>query len=346
MKGFALITVMLHFLLCLSAQQEVYFNKRIDHYDNYDYSRNIIVLDSGYMVGGFTEDTAYVNNIHLTFTKLDMNGDIISFKEFGYDSINMFLGNPGSLIQYSDNKYYTAGTKRLYTTDWVFDQGMLACYNSSFDTLWTQFFGETTMPYDTAFLLYQIKKTENGNLIMTGIRLPILTPSSLWLMETDSMGNKLWETFIGGEDEYYYQGHSVVQTNDGGYAIGGYKFKPGYGYSGDPLIIKTDSLGNEEWRINPGNPDVGDNKVMLTLTENGNIIAGTNYGTQQSGDNRWTICKIMKITPIGEIVWDNNYGDPGYDNVLLSTTILSDGKIVSTGAVSIFESSPINLSSI
>ncbi len=336
MKRFVLFFVLLHFLLCLSAQQEVYFNKRIDHYNNYDYSRNIIVMDSGYMVGGFTEDANYVNNIHLSFTKLNMNGDIISFKEYGYDSINMFLGNPGSLIQYSDNKYYTVGTKRLYTTDWVYDQGMLACYNSSFDTLWTQFFGEKTMPYDTAFLLYQIKKIENGNLIMTGIRLPKLTPSSLWVMETDSMGNKLWETFIGGEDEYYYQGHSIVQTNDGGYAIGGFMFKIGSISRGDPLILKTDSLGNEQWRINPGNPDVDDNKVMLTTDDDGNIIAGTNYGTQESGDNQWMVVKIMKVTPEGEIIWDFNYGVPGYDKFLLNTIVLQNGSIITNGVITLF----------
>jgi len=338
MKRFVLFTVLLHFLLCLSAQQEVYFNKRIDHYNNYDYSRNIIVMDSGYMVGGFTEDTNYVNNIHLSFTKLNINGDIISFKEFGYDSINMFLGNPGSLIQYSDNKYYTVGIKRLYTTDWVYDQGMLACYNSSFDTLWTQFFGEKTMPYDTAFLLYQIKKIENGNLIMTGIRLPKLTPSSLWVMETDSMGNKLWETFIGGEDEYYYQGHSVVQTNDGGYAVGAVKFKiESTGGSMDPLIIKTDSLGIEEWRINPGNPDIDDNKVMLALSENGNIIIGTNYGTKQSQDNRWAVNKIMEISPIGQIKWDLNYCEPAFDRILLSTSINNNGNIITNGVMTVFE---------
>ena len=167
---------------------------------------------------------------------------------------------------------------------------------------------------------------------------PLNNQSSVWIMETDSLGNKLWENFIGGNDDYYYQGHSIVQTNDGGFVIGAVKFKiQSTGGSMDPLIIKTDSLGNEEWRINPGNPDVDDNKVMLTLDNDGNIIAGTNYGTQQSQDNRWSVNKILKINPQGEILWDSNYCDPAFDRLLLNTTIIDNDQIITNGVMTIFE---------
>ena len=333
MKRFALIMVMLHFLLCLSAQQEVYFNKRIDLSNGYDKGLSLLEVNNNYVIGTITDDSKYHYFWQLAFVTIDSVGNKLNTKVYGDTISHHMLGNPGALIDYGNNKYYAVGNIISPGGDWVFNRGWMLCLDNNFDTLWTKTYGETAEPYDTTFVIFQIKKTFNGNLITTGVRLPKVTPSSLWLMKTDSMGNKLWETFIGGEDEYYYQGHSVVQTNDGGYAIGGFMFKIGSISRGDPLILKTDSLGNEQWRINPGNPDVDDNKVMLTTDDDGNIIAGTNYGTQESGDNQWMVVKIMKVTPEGEIMWDNDYTESGYDKFLLNTTILNNGNIVTNGSV-------------
>ncbi|RLD70879.1 MAG: hypothetical protein DRI87_07710 [Bacteroidetes bacterium] len=340
-----LLTVM--FLIAgytYSFGQYTYFNERIDHYNNYDYSRNIMVMDSGYMIAGFTYDTIYNWYLHLSFTKVDTGGEVEFFKEFGFEGTDMFLGNPGSLITYPDNKYITVGTKRFYTNDWVHDQGMLACYNYNFDTLWIRNFGEKEMPYDTEYMFQQVKWTLDSSLIYTGIRMPKGLVSRIWLLKTDSLGNKLWERFYG-EGEEYFQGHSVVQTADGGYVMGAAKFEihATGGYE-DPLIIKTDSLGNEEWRINPGNPEVDDNKVMVALAQDGNIIAGTNYGTDQSGDNRWAVVKIMKIKPDGTVLWDNNYLEPQYDNFLLNTVVLSNGNMIVNGSFAMFDDGPAIIS--
>ncbi len=338
MKRFVLFTVMLHFLLCLSAQQEVYFNKRIDLSDGYDKGLSLLEVNNKYVIGTITDDSTYHYFWQLAFVTIDSAGNKLNTKVYGDTISHHMLGNPGALIDYENNKYYAVGNIISPGGDWVFNRGWMLCLDNNFDTLWTRTYGETTEPYDTTFVIFQIKKTFNRNLITTGVRLPKLTPSSLWLMETDSMGNKLWETFIGGEDEYYYQGHSVVQTDDGGYAIGAVKFKiESTGGSMDPLIIKTDSLGNEEWRFNPGNPDIDDNKVMLALSENGNIIIGTNYGTKQSQDNRWAVNKIMEISPIGQIKWDSNYCQPDFDRILLSININNNGNIITNGVMTVFE---------
>ncbi len=315
----------------LSQSEFNYFEKRIDHHNNYDYSRNIIEYDSTYIIAGFTEDSVYLYNIHLSFTKISKDGNELDFKEYGFDTINMFLGNPGSLIKFSDTTFLSVGTKRIYTSDWVHDEGMITCINNNLDTLWIKYFGEQLSPYDTSFMLYQIKHN-NSSLIQTGLRMPNGVASKIWLLKTDSLGNKLWEKFYGEGNEYF-QGHSVVQTADGGYVIGAVKFIiQASGGSVDPLILKTDSLGNEEWRLNPGNPNVDDNKVMVALAQDGNIIAGTNYGTEQSGDHYWARVKIMKISPYGMVLWNKNYLQPQYDNYLLNTIVLNNGNIVINGS--------------
>lgn len=245
LKPVLIVAVVFFLFLRLPAQEQVYFNKRIDHYSNYDYSRNIIETDSGYMIGGFTnpENPIYEYFIHLAFTGITAEGEIYLFKEYGLDTVSTFLGNPGSLIRYSEMKYLSVGTKRIYTEDWVHDRGMMGCYNTSFDTLWTKYYGEDTLPYDTAFMLYQVKKTIQNSFVMTGLRLPIEDPSSMWLMETDSLGNKLWETYIG-DGIFYFQGHSIVQTSDGGYVIGGYKFRIGISEMSDRSYSDSNSLSS------------------------------------------------------------------------------------------------------
>jgi hypothetical protein len=339
---FLLVSIL---FLRLEAQEFTYFNKRIDHYNNKDNARNIIEADSGYIIAGYTydPDPYYEYDIKLTFTGLTYQGEDNLFKEYGYDSINIFLGQPGSLIRYSEDRYISVGTWRIFTESFVDSRGMLACYNSSFDTLWTRLYGEKTLPHDTAFMLDQVKKTTDNGFIMTGHRNPGSSKFHIWLLKTDSLGNLQWETFIG-DGIKYYSGYSVVQTQDGGFVIGGYNFKIGVNGMGDPLIIKTDSLGNEEWRINPGNPDIDDNKVMVALAADGNIIAGTNYGTQESGDNQWMVVKIMKITPNGEVLWDYNYGEPGYDKFLANTIVLDNGNIITNGGETIFDSGPDRIS--
>ncbi len=318
-----------------SMAQYTYFEKRYDFNNNYDRARNILPIDSGYIIAGITEDPVYYYNYHISMTKISSTGEKIFYKEYGYDSINNLMGNPGALITYS-NRYYTSSSYWTYIDDWVHESGMLTCYNSNLDTMWSKKYGEKTYPYDTSFILAQMKVTDDSNFILIGGRMPNNIPSRIWLLKTDSLGNKLWERFYGEGNEYF-QGHSVVQTNDGGYVIGAAKFEihSTGGYL-DPLIIKTDSLGNEEWRLNPGNPDVDDNKVMVALAADGNIIAGTNYGTQQMLDNRYAVVKIMKITPDGTVLWDYNYLYPGYDNILLNTTILNNGNIITSGVVSTF----------
>ncbi len=336
----ALILVLFIPFQLLSQSEFNYFEKRIDLTGGYDKPLDVLPVEQGYCIGTITQDTFYHYYWQIAFALIDSTGNLTQIKQYGDTSSFYMLGNPGSLIKYSTNKYYAVGNIMSPYDDWIYNRGLLMCLNNNFDTLWTKEFGEIAEPLsDTQFVIFQVKKTINSKLIHTGVRMPTNDPSRIWLLKTDSLGNKLWERFYG-EGEEYFQGHSVVQTNDGGYVIGAGKFTIGWSGTVDPLIIKTDSLGNEEWRINPGNPDVDDHKVMVALAADGNIIAGTNYGTEQHGDNRDAVVKIMKITPDGTVLWDNNYLEPEYDNYLLNTIVLNNGNIIVNGSFARFDEGP------
>ena len=63
-----------------------------------------------------------------------------------------------------------------------------------------------------------------------------------WLVKTDRNGTMMWNRTYGWKEEDSAQ--SILQTNDGGFVLGGYSEVSLY-Y--DVLLIKTDSDGYIQW---------------------------------------------------------------------------------------------------
>ena len=63
----------------------------------------------------------------------------------------------------------------------------------------------------------------------------------VYVLKLDSVGNIIWTKTVGGKGNDY--GNSIIQTNDGGYAIAGYT--DSYGAGGyDVYVITLDSIGS------------------------------------------------------------------------------------------------------
>ena len=117
--------------------------------------------------------------------------------------------------------------------------------------------------------------------------------------------NGFVKTF-GGSD--WDMGNSVQQTTDGGYIIVG------------TWLIKTDSLGNEEWI----NESLKGNSVQQT-TDGGYIITGNLYG------DVW----LIKTDSQGQEEWNQTFGGStgDYGNSVQQTT---DGGYIITGRTTSF----------
>jgi hypothetical protein len=167
-----------------------------------------------------------------------------------------------------------------------------------------------------------------------------------WLVKTNADGLIQWQnTIMGGGSDVLL---SVIQTDDGGYILGGYSNSY---YSGDKTenclgrddfwLVKTDSLGNILWQNTIGGGDY-DRTFSVQQTLDGGYIVGGASSSNISGDktenNLDTLCTsfcsmdywIVKTDDSGNIQWQNTIGGSG-DDWLFSLGQTADGGYILGG---------------
>ena len=176
------------------------------------------------------------------------------------------------------------------------------------DTLWTKALGGTNSDVANT-----VKQTVDGGFITIGSTESFGNSVELWLIKIDLQGNEVWNQTIGGSGADF--GKSIGQTQDGGYIITGSTNSPEYdaddsGGATSVLLIKTDSIGVEEWyRIfnnGGGTGDQNGNSVIST-SDGGYAIIGrrvSNYDT-----NAW----VIKTDFNGVEEWNQVYGGNDHD---------------------------------
>jgi hypothetical protein len=149
-----------------------------------------------------------------------------------------------------------------------------------------------------------------------------------WIVKIDSSGNKVWDKDFGGTlDDVLYK---LVQTNDGGYLLGGMTNSGANGditetnfdttmVTPDYWIIKIDSMGNKLWdkRYGGSGEDV---LYDLCQTEDMGFILGGLSKSPISGNKTESLKDtsllplyqgdywIVKIDSMGNKQWDRDFG--------------------------------------
>ncbi|MBT8379238.1 MAG: hypothetical protein KJN64_08405, partial [Ignavibacteria bacterium] len=89
-------------------------------------------------------------------------------------------------------------------------------FSQSPDLLWTENYG--TVDQEIAYSVWQ---TDDDGFVMTGLTRPNVQDADLLIIRTDSNGDSLWSKFYGSSEDDV--GRSILQTQDGGFVIAGYK---------------------------------------------------------------------------------------------------------------------------
>jgi predicted secreted protein len=131
-----------------------------------------------------------------------------------------------------------------------------------------------------------------------------------WLVRTDASGVAYWAKTYGGTGDEFAP--SVVQTIDGGYAMGGYTTSFGAGNQ-DFYLVKTDASGNMEWNKTYGGTGIDYAYTMVQTSDGGYALAGytDSFGTFGSNDT-W----LVKTDASGNMQWNKTYGGTGADATL------------------------------
>jgi len=159
-------------------------------------------------------------------------------------------------------------------------------------------------------------------------RLPEGFWSYVWLAKTDEYGNMEWNQTYDGETGYY-QGSSLVQTADGGYALVGNSFSS-FGEYDDFLLIKTDSYGNREWSKLYDNSEHESGSGLVQTFDGGFVLVSKTYSFGERSDI-W----VIKTDESGNMEWNRTYGDSRMVSVT-SFIQLSDGSFILAGGTDTF----------
>jgi len=146
---------------------------------------------------------------------------------------------------------------------------------------------------------YSVQQTTDEGYIIAGSA-SFSTSGDVYLIKTDSEGNKLWEKTF--RPRVYNDGCSVQQTTDGGYIIAGWAASI---IASDVYLIKTDSGGNKLWEKTFGGNGSAHGRSVQQTTDGGYIIAGSASFSTSGG------VYLIKTDSGGNKLWEKTFGGSG-----------------------------------
>ncbi len=145
-----------------------------------------------------------------------------------------------------------------------------------------------------------------------------------WFNGQDAVPNNTFVETLGGTSGE--NGHDVVQTRDGGYAVVGTTSSFGAGNS-DLWLAKFDSSGTEEWTKTLGGTGVDEGWGVIQTKDGGYVVTG---GTASYGAGGYDLF-IAKFNSSGVEQWSKTLGSTG-NEFGYSLVQGNDGGLVVTGA--------------
>jgi len=324
-------------LLGANVLSQEYFNRNYDiaGYGLWSYGTTVLPNDSGYLIGAETCWPDNIGRTRISIVQLDFQGNqkwIKYYEQPDGSDYGFGVGYPGFFIKTFTEGYAITGNRRDPYPGWIRDRGILFRLDNNYDTLWTRLYGDQIEPCDTELLIRQVCQLYDYGFALFGGPMDYNDQRPHFtLIRTDSLGNKIWQKFYG-EPPYQYYAYNFTPTSDHGFILGGLRYTYPIDQSYDPILFKTDSMGNEEWSLNLGS-DYIDFAAFIDTTSDGNNIVGIMIADSMlSHDGSYRRICFTKLDNDGSILWQKKYGTSYIDNQLWSIKSLSNGKIVATGS--------------
>ena len=203
--------------------------------------------DGGYILAGCTCSYG-AGGEDVWLVKTDANGNKQWDKTFGGTGYE----RAWSVQQTADDGYILAGWTRSYGAGG--EDGWLVKTDSNGNKQWDKTFGGTGS--DKA---YSVQQTADGGYVLAGYTESYgAGGEDVWLVKTDSSGNKQWDKTFGGTGSE--RAGSVQQTADGGYILAGWTESYGAGdydlwlikVKGEEPTEPSISIYTDKYEYSPG----------------------------------------------------------------------------------------------
>lgn len=251
--------------------------------------------DGGFIATGYKETVANENREwDVEVVKFNNKGDIAWRKTYGQP---IWREKGVEIDVTSDNCYIIVGWGLNLTLPQQYnEQGYIFKIDSSGTLIWRK---ELGINRPTGIVL-----NKNGNYVIAGVTHSDPNnkiDSQMFLSELDVDGNEIWVTYYG---DSLQDGFNDLQiTTDGGYVLVGFTgYNANYSWWTKGCIIKTDSIGQIEWRkvFSPGLD------CIKQTPDNGYVVGG---GVDSDG------YFLMKINNSGDFLWSKVYKPGGLNQV-------------------------------
>lgn len=164
-----------------------------------------------------------------------------------------------------------------------------------------------------------------------------------WVLKFDAEDNMEWQkTFGGSQDD---RGNSIIQTQDGGYAILGYSFSNDIDISAnagqqDYWLVKLDATGNMTWQKSYGFQGADSGISVIQTNDQGFLISGildvtgsngqgnSRHSNRHAGGDYWA----LKLNSSGNVEWSRFFGGNFTDTPQGITQTNDNGFIIVGGS--------------
>lgn len=141
-----------------------------------------------------------------------------------------------------------------------------------------------------------------------------------WILKYNAENELLWQKTIGGSSDE--RGSSIIQTQDGGYAILGFSFSSDgdvteNGGLQDYWLVKLDANGNISWQKTFGYQGVDSGISVIQSNDQGYLISGildvtasggegnsSRSTNRHAGGDYW----VLKLNSSGDLEWSKYFG--------------------------------------
>jgi len=313
------------------------FTKTIGGTKNESAQAVVKTSDGGYAILGYAQsmDGDVTNKLNESFDywllKYDQN-DLLQWQKT-YGGSDDDRGN--DIIQTSDGGYAVIGYSKSNDGNFTMNNGAHDFWVSKLDAsgnmLWGKNYGFLGADIGTSII-----QSNDGGYLLSGV-LDVSASNGegnsknsksssskrhaggdYWVIKINALGEKQWRRYFGGT--FTDTPYDAIQTEDNGYLIvgssdsGDVDIKDNKG-TYDFWVVKISETGTLVWEKSFGGTQTDEARAISKSNDGNYIIVGDTRSndTDVSFNNGATDLWVIKISPIGELIWEKSIGGNSFD---------------------------------